>query len=222
MKLLSINRSRCIWFVNLTDLNPHGHSLLRIIPRIIEKYNFQKFPSNFEEFDLTQGVKFLGGTFKKKNSEYDINVDFYAFNWGAFADTRSSTEDSDAFLDELLTWIGNELDLVPYQEILKTKVYLSELWVQTDKPLNALNQKLNDFSNRLTSLIVGHEHHPIAFETSGIAFGTDPNIGNTPGPFKFERAENTPFGENRYYSAAPLQTNLHFEMLEELESILNS
>lgn len=222
MRLLSVQRARSLWFVNLTDLNPHGHSLLRIIPRIIEKYNFQKFPTKYEEFDLTQGAKFLGGTFKKKNSEHDINVDFYAFNWGLFADTRSSTEDSDAFLDELLTWIAIELDLVPYQEILKTKVFLSELWVQTDKPLNSLNPKLTDFANRLTSLIVGHEHHPIAFETTGINLWTNPIITNPPGAFRFERVEGAPFNENRYYSAAPLQTDVHLEMLMEFEDILGS
>jgi hypothetical protein len=222
MKLLSIYRSRCIWFINLLDFNPHGHSLLKIIPTIIDKYKFQKFPTTYEEFDLTQGAKFFGGNFKKEGSQHDINVDLYVFNWGCFADTRSSTNDSDVFLEELFTWITIELGLVPYQEILKAKVYLSELLVQTDKPLKALNPKLTDFANRLTSLIVGHEHHPIAFETSGIAFWTDPNIVNPPGAFKFERAENTPFGENRYYSSAPLQTDLHLKMLAELESILNS
>lgn len=221
MKLLSIQRARSLWFVNVTDLNPHGYNLLKIVPNIIEKYRFQLFPTKFEEFDLTQGVKYHGGTFQI-DSQHDISVDVNIYNNGLLVDTRSSTKDADAFLDEFLTWIASELDLVSYQEVLNTKIYVSELWVQTDKPLNALNPKLADFAKRLTSLIVGHENHPIAFETTGIYLSTNPIITNPPGGFRFERVEGAPFNENRYYSAAPLQTDLHLEMLEELENILSS
>ena len=94
--------------------------------------------------------------------------------------------------------------------------------VRTDKPLNSLNPKLNDFARRLTSLVEGHSHHPFAFETSGIMFGTDYTVVNPPGPFKFERVMNVQFSENRYYTAAPLQTDAHLKILEELESILSS
>jgi len=221
MKLLSVNRARSIWVGNLIDLNPRGYSLIRIVPDIINKYGFQKFPTKFEEFDPAEGVKFLGGIYQN-DAKHKINVDIQIFNWGSVVDTRSSTKDSDDFLDEFLTWIVKEMDLVPYQEIIRTKVYLSELSVQTDKSLNALNPKLDKFARRLTSLIAGHEHHPIKLETSAIALSTDPNIVGPPGAFRFERAENIPFSENRYYSAAPLQTDIHLEMLKELESILKS
>ncbi len=113
-----------------------------------------------------------------------------------------------------------EIDLVPYQEVLRSKLYLSELYVQTKKSLNSLNPKLSAFAKHLTSLIVGHEHHPIAFETSGLSFWTDPGIGSPPGSFRFERVIDVPFNTNRYYSSAPLQTDAHLKMLEELENIL--
>jgi hypothetical protein len=221
MKLLSIQRARSLWFVNLTDLNPRGHYLLGLIPSIIKKYRFQIFPAKPDDFDLIKGIKLLGGAFHKE-LQHDISIEVNIFNNGLFADTRSSTEDSDAFLDEFLTWMAAELDLVPYQEVLNTKVYVSELWVQTDKSMNTLNPKLTDFAKRLTSLIVGHENHPIAYETTGIYLWTNPIITNPPATFRFERVEGAPFNENRYYSAAPLQTNVHLEILTELESILSS
>ena len=219
MKLLSVKQARSIWFINLVDLT-RGRSLVPLIPGIVEKYKFQIFPTKPDELDLSKGVKFLAGSFQKDLKE--MVVDLTVFNDGLIADTQSSTEDSDDFLNEHLTLIATELDLVPYQEVLRSKVYLSELWVQTEKNLNALNPKLENFAKRLTSLIVGHNHHPIAFETTGITLWTDPIVVNPPGHFRFERAENTPFGEHRYYSAAPLQTDIHIEMLEELENILSS
>lgn len=217
MKLLSVKQARSIWLVNLVDLT-RGRSVTPMIPSIIDRYKFLKFPTKPEELDLSQGVKFLAGTFQKNQN--NLAIDLTVFNDGFVADTRSSTEDSDDFLNEHLTWIATELNLSPYQEVLRSKVYFSELSVQTDKHLNALNPKLENFAKRITSLIVGHNHHPISFETTGITFWTDPIVVNPPGPFRFERAENTPFGDHRYYSAAPLQTNVHFEMLMELENIL--
>jgi hypothetical protein len=221
MKLLSVNRARSIWVGNLGDLNPRGYNLLKVFPRIINKYNFQKYPTDFEEIDPIQGIKFLAGTFIN-DKKHDITIELNIFNWGLVAETRSSTDDSDSFLDEFLSWIAMEIELVAYQQILKTKFYLSELWVQFNKNLNALNPKLAEFTKRLTSMIEGHEHHPIKFETSGIAFWTDPNIVGPPGPFRFERAENASFSENRYYSSAPLQTETHLEILDELEDLLSS
>jgi hypothetical protein len=221
MKLLSVQRARSILLINLVDLNPHGRNVFSLIAPVIEKYKFVQFPTKPEELDLSKGINFVGGSFQK-DPKNDIAIDLTIFNDGFLADTRSSTEDSDSFLDDFLSWIAGEFGLVPYKEILRSRAYVSELWVKTDKSLNALNPKLEHFGKRLTSLIIGHNHHPISFETYRIAFWTNPTITLPPGPFKFERAEGAPFNENRYYSAAPLQTDVHLEMLEELESILSS
>ena len=224
MKLLSVKQARAIWLIQLVDLNPRGLNLLALIPPIATKYKFQLFPVKPDELGFgkeTKEIKFSGGSFQK-DPQHDIGVDLTLYNDGLVVDTRSSTDDSDAFLNEFLNWISTDFDLVPYQEIIRSKLYLSELWVQTDKSLNTLNPKLENFTKRLTSLIVGHGHHPIAFEISGITFWTDPSVINPPGPFRFERTIDIPFSENRYYSAAPLQTNVHLEMLTELESILSS
>lgn len=221
MKLLSVQRARSIWLVNLVDLNPHGRNVFSLIAPVIAKYKFVQFPAKPEELDLSKGINFVGGSFQK-DPQNDIAIDLTVFNDGFIADTRSSTVDSDAFLDGFFSWISKEFGLVPYKEILRSRVYVSELWVKTDKSLNALNPKLENFAKRLTSLIVGHKHHHILFETYGISLWTNPTITIPPSPFKFERAEGVPFNENRYYSTAPLQTDVHLELLEELENILSS
>ncbi len=221
MRLLSVKLARAIWLVHAVDLNPRGRNTLSLVRPLVDRYRFVQVPNKIEDFDLSKGIKFLGGNFKK-NPQEEIAIDLTIYNDGIIADTRSSTDDTDVFLDELLTWISTEFGFVPYQDVLRSKVYVSELWVQTDRLLNALNPKLDAFAQRLTSLVAGHSHHPIAFETSGVSLWTDPTITNPPGPFRFERADLTPFGENRYYSAAPLQTSVHLQMLLELEGIIGS
>ena len=144
MKLLSVQRARSIWLINLVDLNPHGRNVFSLIAPVIEKYKFVQFPTKPEELDLSKGINFVGGSFQK-DPQNDIAIDLTIFNDGFIADTRSSTEDSDAFLDEFFSWIAEEFGLVPYKEILRSRVYVSELWVKTEKSLNALNPKLREF-----------------------------------------------------------------------------
>ena len=221
MKLLSVKLARSIWLVNIVDLNPRGLSLFGLITPIVNKYKFQIYPTKPEELigkDVIE-IKFNGGSFQK-DTQHNIAVDLTIFNDGLVVDTRSSTKDSDAFLNDFLNYVSKEFSLTPYLEVLRSKIYVSEVWVQTDKLLNSLNSKLDSFAKRITSLTEGHSHHPIAYETSGIIFWTDPVVTNPPTPFRFERVIDRPFAENRYYSAAPLQTDVHLEMLDELESIL--
>jgi len=222
MQLLAVKQARSIWLSYLADLNPRGRNVFPLIPLIIAKYKFLLFPNpnKLEEFDLQKGIKFGNGAFQK-DPENNIEVELTIYNDGFIADTRSSTKDSDAFLDEFLTWISSEFNLVPYQEVLRKKLYASELWVHTDKSLKAVNPRLEIFAKKITSLVEGHSHHPINYEPTGIIFHIDPVL-YPPGPFRFERMIEVPFAENRYFSAAPLQTEPHLQILEELESILSS
>jgi hypothetical protein len=219
MKLVSVKQARAIWLINLIDLNPRGRNMLALVQNIVNRYHFAQFPTKPEELDLSKGVKFRWGTVQK--NDVPINIDLTIYNDGFLADTRSSTNDSDAFLDEFLTYMAEEFNFVPYNEVIRTKSYVSELFVTTDKSLNTLNPKLEKFGKLITSFVKGHSHHPIAFETVGITFWTDQTITLPPGPFRFERVIDIPFAENRYYSAAPLQTESHLEVLEEFEKILS-
>jgi hypothetical protein len=38
------------------------------------------------------------------------------------------------------------------------------------------------------------------------------------GRFSIQRRDNTPFSENKYYSDAPLPTELHIKLLEQFEA----
>ena len=47
-------------------------------------------------------------------------------------------------------------------------------------------------------------------------------IGLKPSPFSIERRVNTPFSENTYFSAAPLGTFAHLELLQQFETALGA
>ncbi len=223
MKLLSVKQARSIWFLYLIELNPRGLNLISLINPFIEKYNFQIYPTKPEELGFGKEnieIKFMGGNFQK-DKQHNINFNLIIYNDGLLVDTRSSTYDSDTILNDILNWTSKEYGFVPYQEIIFRKTYLSEVYIQTNKSMNSLNPKLSEFSNKLSSLIINQESQNISIETTSIAFWADPTTTNPPGAFRFERVLNVPFNTNRYYSAAPLQTDIHLQMLEEFEQILS-
>jgi hypothetical protein len=102
---------------------------------------------------------------------------------------------------------------------VRKKLYVSELNVETDHRLMVMmNPKLAKLSNLLAALVPTGS--ATSYEAAGIAFATDPKDGAPLINFRFERLVKTPFAENRYFSAAPVQTDDHLKLLENLEELL--
>ena len=219
MKLLSVNLARSIWFFPLAELNPRGRHLYQVYLSIIEKYRFTNYPATISEVDFQEGLKIQNGVFERTDKE-PVSVSLTIYNEGLLAETRSSTADTDAFLEDLLNWLARDFNLSYEPGMVRAKIYVSELYIRMDHELKTLNPRLEEFSKELSSKVPGYGE--ISLEVSGISFWTDPNKIGRATPFRLERHEGMPFKENRYYSMAPLSTELHREMLEEFERILTS
>jgi len=217
MKLLSVNLARVIWLVPISDFNPKGISLYGIIPVIIEKYKFRQWPIPTEVVDLTKGVVFKDGEFTA-NGEYPISINFTIFSDGMLADTSSNTELSESFLRDLYDTLSETFQIPDYNMVVRKKLYLSQVYVSTDKSLGSLNASLDFIPQYLSNTVEGGGKD---FQVGGISFWPDQIDKFNPTPFTFERTANTPFSENRYYSAAPLQTDQHLELIDKLEEILS-
>ena len=106
----------------------------------------------------------------------------------------------------------------PRESIIRRRAYLSQLFVSTDKSLEMINSKLKLISEYLSNTVEQGEN---VFQLGGISFWPDQINKVSPAPFTFERTVGVPFSENRYYSAAPLPTDKHLELLDKLESIFS-
>jgi len=219
MNLLSVNVARSIWLFPLNDLNPRGKSLYpALFSFLVQKYSFLKYPTAVDQFDEQKGIKFeLGNFYNRANTTVIVNASI--FSDGVVAETRSTTDDADAFLAEAMDAVCQEYGLTPMANIRMRKIYLSEIFVQTQQSLNLLNDKLDHFGHRLSADISGFPEQ--TWEASGISFSVDQGVQQAkPIPFRLERAANTAFSDNRYYSVAPLQTEKHLRLLDDLELIL--
>lgn len=199
------------------DLNPRGIRLDRILyPFLIETYKFRKYPSLNETGDLSKGIMFGDGEFAI-DDDYPIVVSLTLYNDGVIVDTRSSTHHSDAFLEDVLSRFSEIFKTLPLKSIMKKQLYVSKVYVSTDKPLEFLNPKLKQISKYLNQNVEKDKN----FQFGGLSFWPDQKDKRSPLPFTFERAAQIPFSENRYYSVAPLPTDKHLELLDKLEHILS-
>lgn len=217
MELLSINTAKAIWILSVNDLNPRGKNLDGLLKWLTSKYKFEQYPASSYLEDQSKGYVFSAGSFPRGSHKDDnIYVDVTIFNDGFVANTRSSTKDSDDFLSEALTLATAEFHLAYRPEMIRKKLYLSELEVKMDKSLNLINPKLKAFTERISSLQGSVPQ--ISYECSSIIFLPDPSVQQwRPSNFVLERKLNVPISENRYYSVAPFHTEDHLELLKLFE-----
>lgn len=218
MRLISVAQARSLWLFSTNDLNPKGRNLTKeLLPGLIARYNFLTFPKKPEELNMQTGIKFEDGSFGV-SPDAKITVHFNAYTVGLLAITRSSTEETDIFLEDLLGWLADDFNLVPYRKLNIRRMYTSEVYVESKEPLTGLNPRLSDFAQKISQST--GEYTNKAFQFSGISFTGDPSAPGQKQNFILERDIAAPFSENRYFSSAPLHTSEHLSLLDELETIL--
>ena len=211
MKLLAVRLARSIWLVPQYFLNPQGLYLRPARQLLKERYGFISVPGDQETLASKEGLKFADGFFTVGDRVISItNMTLHAD--GIVVDTRSSTADSDAFLNDALTAICREFGLPSHTELPAKRVYASELNVVFDREPRLLNPKLDPFLSEVTATI------GIDLGFIGLTYGPDQSLSERP-PFRFEREIKTPFQERRFYSFAPIQTDDHLRLLQKLEGV---
>lgn len=215
MKVLGIANARTLAWVELTELNPRGRVFYPDLTReLVERYYFQKFPQKIEEFDESKGIEFISG------KSGDIVIQKFAL-WPSLVvlETRSSTTDSRAVLEGMLAWGKQKLGLTYHPEMVKWG-YVSELIFQTDFPLIQASSdpfaKLAEKTGKAVSEIWAED---LTYKPMLFAAGHDATKRNfTIAAFQINYLRDHPHSENKYYSQAPLPTEMHIKFLEEFEA----
>lgn len=217
MQLLSIVRARAVWLVDFQDLNPSGKDLQEeLVKWVRDSYSFRISPAPEDAGKpAPNGLVFTGGRFQKPGGA--VGVDLTVFSDGLVADTRSSTRDADEFLGALLESARSEFDLTYYRNLVTRKDYWSEVHVRSDAKLGMINVRLQEFARQVAASVPDKS---LEFDLSAIGLWTNPGRGGKALAFRFERQESRDFADSRYYSSAPVHTDDHLRLLNELESIL--
>jgi hypothetical protein len=220
VKILFIGLARVIWLFDLAALNPRGESFQKVIEGITKKYQFVKAPQNLADLVEKKALSFTAGTFLNPKG-VSVLVTLNIYPDGFVVDTMSSTNDSTAFLAELMTWLTKEFGLQVPPNIRKG--FVSQIDFECDVPMTKLNSKLEQFIKSIESVVRTADRKAWHFDVGAINFWTeDVSSTSAPAMVKFERKISAPFAANHYFSQAPVETDSHKQLLDEFESILKS
>lgn len=214
MELISIVRARMVAMIQLQQWDPFGRALtLEALGRIGGRYSFIKVPTKLEDIDLQKGAELQEGRLG------DIRIDrITIFLNGIVIDTRSSTEDSEKVLNDIIS-----LALESFGAIIKParQSFVSQFVFHSNMRLAALNPVFPKVAAVLTERASADLKHPFTFEPTAILLNADTAQAKTaPAMFSIERRAEIPFAENTYFSNAPLRTAEHIELVKTFEASL--
>jgi hypothetical protein len=216
MKLVAITKARALAMIELDELNIGGKvRFVDCITPLVNRYGFAVFPQKQEDFDLEgKGVRFESG------KSGDLTIDsLVIYNGALYIDTFSSTIDSQKILTEMLEWGRDALGLSYKDGMIKKWAYISNIIFYTDfpilasfsKPLHKLAQKTSQVTEKLFG---GLKYQPLS-----ISIGHDPSVRKHGiASLVIQHRVNTLIAENKYFSEAPLPTDLHIKFLKEFEA----
>jgi len=216
MELAAIHQARTLGFVEPIDLNPRGKVFYpQLVEAIVARYGFQKFPQKPEEFDESKGVSFAVGRLG------DTVIDeFIIYTHGLLLGTRVSTQESKRLLEEAIQW-GTKVGLV--NRPVSRWQYASQLTFYSKFSLTGVNPAVQKLADNIAQTVGGLIGKSLKYELTTVTVDYDQlETKHAIGRFSIQRRDNTPFSENKYFSDAPLPTDVHIKLLEEFEAAISN
>jgi len=225
MKLISVKQARSVWLFDVSDLNPKGENFTeQLIDWIRASYNFAVSPDIKEVLAKAGtndaiGLIFKRGRFQASDGSIIEIVSLGIHNDGIVVDTISSTQEADRFAANILDSAAREFGFSYEPEMVRKRLYVSTLIVKSDMALDVIHPSLAAFAERISAAL-GNGRGP-KFKLKQLGFWTEPNDNGVHKTFTLMPQAAKLFSEHRYFSEAPLQTQDHFRLLEDLEGVLS-
>jgi hypothetical protein len=213
VELSAILLARVISFFETVDIMPrHGIFFPELVKEIVQRYNFQKFPGTFDEWNSPEGAQFLVGKQDK------IVIDrLIVYNNGLQLETHAGTADSKRIQEELLAWARDEFGIAYGPDTVKRWAYVSGVTFHSNVPI-LVTGPIERLARNITdeiSRILGDE---TVYQPTGFNIGHDLLLRKyARASFTLHRRAEVPFAENKYFSEAPLPTEIHLDLLARYE-----
>jgi len=215
MKISAVILARVLGFIETSDLSPRGQIYFpEVISKLVERYNFQKFPQKPEEFDESKGVEFHEGRIGNQ-----VIQKLGIWNTLLVVETRSNTADSKKILEDMLEWGAANVGINYTPGMIKRFGYVSDLTFYSDVPILSVNPALTKLAQKTSVALSEIWQEPIQYEPANLAVAHDPMARKYGiAPFSIAHRAESRFSENKYFSEAPLPTDKHIALLEEFEA----
>jgi hypothetical protein len=215
MQLVSSEMGQSLQLINMDEIRPRrgGVFLPDFAREIVLRYRFQVFP---ERITPNQVVKFELGAKEVDGITIPIsNLDVYA---DGILVNSYNTEDSNTILDDFLGWASETYHLRAPRTLIPRR-YQSRLIVDLSQSAGDMLITAFRAVNAIVGKRLGAEQE---LSLTNLTIGPNPA---TQYPYLltwlFQPRIGQPYVPNRYYSAAPLSTEDHFAMLQEIEAAVS-
>ena len=194
-----------------------------IVMKLSQRYGFLGLPPADDILHPgTRPLTFSHGKFSGADGIEVLVQTLKVFPQAVSVDTTSSTQVSEAILDDLAEWATSSLNL-QIQQINPRRVYLSQLELTLDAQLERCFPTTNPVRQRLMDSLRSYgQEGPMAFQVSSLGLNVDPTKSAVACDFRIERRVNWPYEANTYFSQAPLTTAYHVAVLEEFERVMQA
>ena len=216
MKSIAYSSGTLISLFRLEAFSPIGGLNERqIIGAIAERYNFGISPnvSSREELERN-GLVYELGFFETELGEATVHR-LSIHNDGVIV-RANRTEHAEAFFDDLINWL---VEGYGCREISKKPLYLSEIVVEFEKPARHMIVKFDKLADLILSKVDEHSELTAA-AFCGLTIEFESKSTSKP-KFIIERREGTSIEDEYYFCSAPLTTERHLQVLEEMERLFS-
>lgn len=212
MQFVAPETGQSLQLIHMDEIRPlrGGHFMPDLALEIARRYRFQTVPA---KVDLNQPAKFEMGVVQL--SEFTIPImSLEVYGDGIVFNTRN-TDDADLAMDEFVAWTFEYLKLQQPARWLPRRHY-SRIIVDLDN--SAGDTFVRNFT-ALKAIVAKAFGYEQSLEATQLTFGPHP-AGELPylNTWLFQPRIGQPYAPNRYFSAAPLSTGAHYDMLCELEA----
>jgi hypothetical protein len=190
----------------------------QVVQLINERYGFLKHSDLATA--AASGIKFEAGRFlTAQGAQISIqNLDIY--NDGIVVICRD-TSDAELVLEDATAW-GFETFKLRHPKTVLPRTYTSWLVVDLDKPIANMLAKFSEVRRLIATSYEAAYGTALDFQMQRVAFNVDPKTVPqfTQTDFAIDRRGNTAYSLNRFFCTAPLKTEGHIALLQQIERTL--
>jgi hypothetical protein len=214
MNLASVSLARYYGLVQIEDLNLGGTVYLpEVGAALVQRYGFLKYPTKPEEFNEGKGIEFLNGRLGKRVIDKLMIIDS-----GVYLDTQIDTAASEELWYELMNWAVETFGVTFKREMVKHAAYVSTVTFFSDAPMLKLNSIFDEIGSVVTSEVERNFGRKLEYQPAVVSITYDQLLTKFgTAAFTVQRREGVSFGDGKYFSTAPVKTEIHLELLEKWE-----
>jgi hypothetical protein len=213
VELSAILLARALAFFETVDVTPRkGIFFPELIKGLVQHCSFQQFPKTIEQWTSNDGAQFETG----KLGELTIKK-LILFPNGVQIDSIAGTEESRQAIRSILEWARDNFEIAYDENTIKEWGYVSDVTFRSDVPL-LMTVPLERLSRSVTTEISKLLKLETVYQPTGITVGHDPLLRKYGrAAFTIQKRAEVPLTDNKYFSEAPLATDVHIELLRQYE-----